>query len=115
MGSSAKLQVGDEIMVIGNALGELAYTFTDGIVSYLSRTVTTDSGATINMFQTNAAINEGNSGGPVYNMNGEVVGIASAKYASSEIISRSDKKRHSESRNVDIRYIFPQALMPNPI
>ena len=84
-GSSSSLQVGDEIMVIGNALGELAYTFTDGIVSYLSRAVTTDSGATINMFQTNAAINEGNSGGPVYNMNGEVVGIASAKYASSSI------------------------------
>lgn len=84
-GTSSELQVGDEIMVIGNALGELAYTFTDGIVSYLSRAVTTDSGATINMFQTNAAINEGNSGGPVYNMNGEVVGIASAKYASSSI------------------------------
>lgn len=84
-GKSSSLQVGDEIMVIGNALGELAYTFTDGIVSYLSRAVTTDSGATINMFQTNAAINEGNSGGPVYNMDGEVVGIASAKYASSSI------------------------------
>lgn len=84
-GTSSSLQVGDEIMVIGNALGELAYTFTDGIVSYLSRLVTTDSGATINMFQTNAAINEGNSGGPVYNMDGEVVGIASAKYASSSI------------------------------
>ncbi len=84
-GTSSALQVGDDIMIIGNALGELAYTFTDGIVSYLSREVTTDSGATINMFQTNAAINEGNSGGPVYNMNGEVVGIASAKYASSSI------------------------------
>ena len=85
LGKSSSLQVGDEIMVIGNALGELAYTFTDGIVSYLSRSVTTDAGTTINMFQTNAAINEGNSGGPVYNMKGEVVGIASAKYASSSI------------------------------
>lgn len=85
LGNSSELLVGDDIMVIGNALGELAYTFTDGVVSYLSRKITTDTGTSINMFQTNAAINEGNSGGPVYNMDGEVVGIASAKYASSSI------------------------------
>ncbi len=85
IGNSADLKVGDDIMVIGNALGELSYTFTDGIVSHLSRSVTVESGRTINMFQTNAAINNGNSGGPVYNMNGEVVGIASAKYASDKI------------------------------
>ncbi len=85
LGNSSDLKVGDDIMVIGNALGELSYTFTDGIVSHLSRSVTLESGRTINMFQTNAAINNGNSGGPVYNMNGEVVGIASAKYASESI------------------------------
>ena len=85
IGSSSDLKVGDDIMVIGNALGELSYTFTDGIVSHLSRSVTISTGKTINMFQTNAAINNGNSGGPVYNMNGEVVGIASAKYASEKI------------------------------
>lgn len=85
IGNSADLKVGDDIMVIGNALGELSYTYTDGIVSHLSRSVTLESGRTINMFQTNAAINNGNSGGPVYNMNGEVVGIASAKYASEKI------------------------------
>lgn len=85
LGKSSELKVGDEIMVIGNALGELSYSFTDGIVSHLSRNVTVESGDTINMFQTNAAINNGNSGGPVYNMNGEVVGIASAKYASDTI------------------------------
>lgn len=84
-GSSAELSVGDDILVIGNAVGELTYTFTDGVVSYLSRRVTTESGTAINMFQTNAAINEGNSGGPVYNMQGEVVGIASAKYAASSV------------------------------
>ncbi len=85
MGESSALKVGDDIMVIGNALGELSYTFTDGIVSHLSRMVTVENGETMNMFQTNAAINNGNSGGPVYNMNGEVVGIASAKYASESI------------------------------
>ena len=85
LGSSANLKVGDDIMVIGNALGELSYTFTDGIVSHLSRKVTFENGNQINMFQTNAAINNGNSGGPVYNMDGEVVGIASAKYASDKI------------------------------
>lgn len=84
-GSSSALKVGDEIMVIGNALGELSYTFTDGVVSYLNRAVTIETGKTINMFQTNAAINAGNSGGPVYNMNGDVVGIASAKYASDSV------------------------------
>ncbi len=85
LGRSSDLRVGDDILVIGNPLGNLSYTFTDGVVSYLNRMITGDTGATINMFQTNAAINEGNSGGPVYNMNGEVVGIASAKYASSSI------------------------------
>lgn len=85
LGSSSSLKVGDDIMIIGNALGELSYTFTDGIVSHLSRDVNLESGKTINMFQTNAAINNGNSGGPVYNMKGEVVGIASAKYASDKI------------------------------
>lgn len=85
LGNSSELKVGDDIMVIGNALGELSYTFTDGIVSHLSRQLSVEGGKSINMFQTNAAINNGNSGGPVYNMYGEVVGIASAKYASETI------------------------------
>ncbi len=85
IGRSSNLHVGDDILVIGNPLGSLSYTFTDGVVSYLNRMITDETGTTIHMFQTNAAINEGNSGGPVYNMDGEVVGIASAKYASSSI------------------------------
>lgn len=85
IGDSSSLQVGDDVLIIGNALGELSYTFTDGIVSHLSREVKFEGGVTINMFQTNTAINNGNSGGPVYNMEGEVVGIASAKYASDQI------------------------------
>ncbi|MBR3768143.1 MAG: trypsin-like peptidase domain-containing protein [Clostridia bacterium] len=85
LGNSSSLKVGDDIMVIGNALGELSYTFTDGIISHLSRLITLENGETINMFQTNAAINNGNSGGPVYNTDGVVVGIASAKYASENV------------------------------
>ena len=85
LGSSSAMTVGDDIMVIGNALGDLSYTFTDGLISYTNRKIKTQTGQTINMFQTNAAINSGNSGGPVYNMDGEVIGIASAKFASAEI------------------------------
>ena len=85
LGRSSDMTVGDDIMVIGNALGDLSYTFTDGLISYTNRKIQTDNGPVINMFQTNAAINSGNSGGPVYNMDGEVIGIASAKFASAEI------------------------------
>lgn len=85
IGYSSSLRVGDDIMVIGNALGELSYTFTDGIVSHLSRDISVGNDLVINMFQTNAAINNGNSGGPVYNMDGEVIGIASAKLASESV------------------------------
>ncbi len=85
LGDSKSLEVGDTLLIIGNALGELQYTLTQGVVSYLERAVTTETGSVINMFQTDAAINSGNSGGPVFNAKGEVVGIASAKYASSTI------------------------------
>lgn len=85
IGDSSAMSVGDDIMVIGNALGSLSYTFTDGVISYKNRIVAVDGNQKINMFQTNAAINNGNSGGPVYNMDGEVIGIASAKFSSESI------------------------------
>ena len=67
-----------------NPMGELQFTMTSGMVSALDRDVTTEeSGGSINMFQMDAAINSGNSGGPVYNANGEVIGVATAKYSSS--------------------------------
>lgn len=84
LGFSADLSVGDELVVIGNPLGELTDTLTTGVVSALNRTVSNE-GVTLNMFQTDAAINAGNSGGPIFNMQGQVVGIATSKYASSTI------------------------------
>ena len=81
IGSIEDTKVGETVYAIGNPLGELTYTFTNGIVSALDREIVTESGISINMFQTNVAINAGNSGGPVINSRGEIVGIASAKYS----------------------------------
>ena len=81
IGSIEGTKVGETVYAIGNPLGELTYTFTNGIVSALDREIVTESGISINMFQTNVAINAGNSGGPVINSRGEIVGIASAKYS----------------------------------
>ncbi len=80
LGSSDALAVGDQVAAIGNPLGELISTMTVGYISAKDRIVDTD-GTVINMLQTDAAINSGNSGGPLFNMNGEVVGIITAKYS----------------------------------
>ena len=80
LGSSAELAVGDQVAAIGNPLGELTSTMTVGYVSAKERDITTE-GFAINMIQTDAAINSGNSGGPLFNMRGEVVGITTAKYS----------------------------------
>lgn len=77
LGDSDTLSVGDGVVAIGNALG-YGQSVTDGIVSALNREVSTDS-YTMNMIQTNAAINGGNSGGALINMKGEVIGINAAK------------------------------------
>ncbi len=82
VGSSAALAVGDQVVAIGNPLGTLTATLTSGYISAKDRTVTTD-GTAMNMLQTDAAINSGNSGGPLFNMKGEVVGITTAKYSGS--------------------------------
>ncbi len=80
LGSSSALSVGDEVAAIGNPLGELTNSLTVGYVSAMDRAINTD-GTPINMMQIDAAINPGNSGGPLFNMNGEVVGITTAKYS----------------------------------
>lgn len=80
IGNSSSLIVGDMVVAIGNPLGELTSTQTVGYVSAKDRTINVD-GTIIDMLQTDAAINAGNSGGPLFNMHGEVVGITSAKYS----------------------------------
>ena len=81
LGSSDEMKVGDEVVAIGNPLGELTFSLTQGVVSALDREVTTEN-ATMNLIQTDCAINSGNSGGALFNMYGEVVGITNAKYSS---------------------------------
>lgn len=86
LGNSDNIAVGDSVYAIGNPLGELDFSMTTGRVSALDRSITTDrNSAAINMFQFDAAINSGNSGGPVYNESGEVIGIATAKIGSSGV------------------------------
>ncbi len=80
VGNSATLQIGDDIAAIGNPLGELTFSMSEGIVSCVDREINVD-GTPFNMIQVTAAINPGNSGGPLFNIYGEVVGIVSAKYS----------------------------------
>lgn len=82
VGDSDAIEVGDEVIAIGNPLGELTFTMTAGYVSALDREINTD-GKPINMLQTDVAINSGNSGGPLFDMNGNVIGITTAKYSGS--------------------------------
>ena len=84
LGDSSKVQVGDKVVAIGNALGQFQNTVTAGIISGYGRSVEAGdvyggSNETLqNLFQTDAAINEGNSGGPLVNISGEVIGINTA-------------------------------------
>ncbi|MCL2222630.1 MAG: trypsin-like peptidase domain-containing protein [Oscillospiraceae bacterium] len=78
LGDSDDIRVGERVYAVGNPLGDLAYTMTEGIISALDRVVTVDR-ITINAFQFSAAVNRGNSGGPIYNQRGEVIGIVTAK------------------------------------
>ncbi|MBQ7063583.1 MAG: trypsin-like peptidase domain-containing protein [Firmicutes bacterium] len=82
LGDSDKLAVGQAVAAIGNPLGELTFSLTSGVVSALDREITMSNGSTMNLIQTDAAINSGNSGGALFNLYGEVVGITNAKYSS---------------------------------
>ncbi len=82
LGDSDKLNVGDDVIAIGNPLGELTFSLTSGVVSAKDREITMGSGATMRLIQTDCAINSGNSGGALLNLYGEVVGITNAKYSS---------------------------------
>ena len=83
LGDSTQMEVGDQVVAIGNALG-FGQSVTSGVISALDREVTIDD-TTATLMQTDAAINPGNSGGALFNMKGEVIGINSAKYASDQV------------------------------
>ena len=81
LGDSDALSVGDDVVAIGNPLGELTFTLTSGVVSAKDRQITTSNSVMMNLIQTDCAINSGNSGGALFNMYGEVVGVTNAKYS----------------------------------
>ncbi len=79
LGDSDDLVVGETVCTIGNALGTLSFSMTSGAVSATGRSVTMSDGTVMNMIQTDCTINSGNSGGPLFDSYGRVVGITSAK------------------------------------
>lgn len=84
MGNSSDLAVGDYVVAIGNPLGQLGGTVTDGIISALARQVTVE-GKSMTLLQHNAQISPGNSGGGLFNSNGELIGIVNAKDSATEV------------------------------
>lgn len=90
LGDSDKIQIGQTVIAIGNALGEFKNTVSVGVVSGLGRTITASGGGIIetieDVIQTDAAINKGNSGGPLLNLKGEVIGINTATVMGAENI-----------------------------
>ena len=83
LGDSDELQVGESVLAIGNPLGELTFSLTSGTVSALDRKITLSNGVSMELIQTDCAINSGNSGGALLNLYGEVIGITNAKYSGS--------------------------------
>ena len=90
LGDSSKLQIGQSVITIGNALGELRNTISVGVISGLGRTITASGIGLVetieDVIQTDAAINKGNSGGPLLNLKGEVIGINTATVISAQNI-----------------------------
>lgn len=79
IGTSSNIAVGQDAIVIGNPLGQLGGTVTNGIISALDREITFEDGTVMSLLQTNAAVNPGNSGGGLFNNKGELVGVVNAK------------------------------------
>jgi len=84
LADSSKVRAGDFVIAIGNPLGELGGTVTEGIISALDREVTIDE-QPMTLLQTSAAVNPGNSGGGLFNLNGELVGVVNAKSSGSDV------------------------------
>lgn len=87
VGNSDSLKVGQSVMAVGNPLGELGGTVTGGMISALNRSVTIQGSSSVNtmsLIQMDASVSPGNSGGGLFNMNGELIGIVNAKSSSSD-------------------------------
>jgi len=116
LGSSRDLVVGTPIYAIGDPLGTLNFSMTAGIVSGLYRLISTDNSSDINTFQIDAAVNSGNSGGPVFNSYGEVVGIVTAKYADTGVEGLGfaipiDDVRYMINDIIDVGYVRSKPYM----
>ena len=114
LGDSSKLQTGQTVIAIGNALGEFRNTVSVGVVSGLKRTVTASGPGIVetleNLIQTDAAINEGNSGGPLLNLKGEVIGINVAMAQAENIgfsIPINDAKKDIEQVKTLGKIVYP--------
>lgn len=112
-GDSDQLRVGEDVVAIGHALGlDGGPTVSKGVVSALDRTIIGESGGDLtNVFQTDAAINEGNSGGPLVNAYGEVVGINTAKIAIGERIGFAI---NINAARTAAEYLIAQGPVPPP-
>lgn len=104
LGCSGNLALGEEVIAIGNPLGSLGGTVTNGIISALQRRINID-GVVMTLLQTNAAISPGNSGGGLFNMAGELIGIVNAKNV------RTDVEGIGFAIPVDIAYDVIRDLM----
>lgn len=80
LGDSSKVAIGESVAAVGNPLGELTFSMSEGIVSCVNRAINVD-GTPFNMIQVDCSINPGNSGGPLFDLRGNVVGVTTAKYS----------------------------------
>ncbi len=125
LGDSDSLQMGQTVVAIGNALGEFRNTVSVGVVSGLGRTITASGGGLVetieDVIQTDAAINKGNSGGPLLNLKGEVIGINTAMVEDAQSISFSipinkakrDIKQIKEVGKISYAYLGVRYVLVN--
>ena len=125
LGDSDSLQRGQTVVAIGNALGEFRNTVSVGVVSGLSRTITASGGGLVetieDVIQTDAAINKGNSGGPLLNLKGEVIGINTALVEEAQSISfaipinkaKRDIKQVKETGKISYAYLGVRYILVN--
>ncbi|MDR0958156.1 MAG: PDZ domain-containing protein, partial [Clostridiales bacterium] len=109
-GDSDETRIGDVVLAIGNALGE-GNTVTNGIISAKNKQVITED-VTYHAIQTNAQINSGNSGGPLVNLNGEVIGINSAKYSADSYTAVSIEGMGYAIPSNQVKEIIEQLMGP---